>query len=116
MVTGCTSVNEFQELADRIESVMTPVVEKEVLRDVKNIVATGTVNTTFDLSQLAILLGLDSVEYEPEQFPGLMYRDQEHGCVFLVFASGKIVCTGLKTPEQAENALEDFTTRLLREV
>lgn len=116
MVTGCTSITEFQNLADRIESVMMPVVEKEVLQDVKNIVATGTVDTTYDLSQLAILLGLDSVEYEPEQFPGLMYRDQEHGCVFLVFSSGKIVCTGLNTPEKAETALQDFTEQLLAEL
>lgn len=116
MATGCTSVNEFHELADLIVSVMDPVVEKEVLRDVKNIVATGTVDTTYDLSQLAILLGLDSVEYEPEQFPGLMYRDEKRSCVFLVFSSGKIVCTGLNTPEKAEAALQDFTEQLLAEL
>jgi len=113
MITGCTSIDEFHNLSDRIESVMAPVIEKEVLRDVKNIVATGTTDTNFDLSQLAILLGLDSVEYEPEQFPGLMYRDQERGCVFLVFASGKIVCTGLDDTEKAEKALQDFTSETL---
>lgn len=112
MATGCTSVDEFQQLADRVESVMNPAVEKKVLREVKNIVATGTVDTTYNLSQLAILLGLDSVEYEPEQFPGLMYRDQERGCVFLVFASGKIVCTGLNTVETTEKALKGFTSEL----
>ena len=112
MATGCTSVNEFHELADRIIQAMKPVVEDEVLRDVKNIVATGTADTTYNLSQLAILLGLDAVEYEPEQFPGLMYRDQEQNCVFLVFASGKIVCTGLNNVKATETALQEFTEEL----
>jgi len=113
MATGCISIDEFEKLSDRIESVMSPVVDKEVLRDVKNVVATGTIDTTFNLSQLAILLGLDAVEYEPEQFPGLMYRDAERNCVFLVFASGKIVCTGLDNVENAELALNGFTSELL---
>ena len=113
MATGCTSVQEFKELAQRIESEMKPAVDKTVLTDVKNIVATGNLDTTFDLSQLSILLGLDSVEYEPEQFPGLMYRDKERNCVFLVFASGKIVCTGLKDVEQTRKAIKGFTEQLL---
>lgn len=87
-----------------------------MLRDVKNIVSTGTVDTTFDLSKLAIVIGLDAVEYEPEQFPGLMYCDTEHECVFLVFASGKIVCTGLDDVCDAEAALREFTEEQLTRV
>jgi transcription initiation factor TFIID TATA-box-binding protein len=116
MVTGCTSIQEFEAVADRVEEVMRPAVDAEVLRDVKNIVATGTVDAAFDLSKLAILLGLDVVEYEPEQFPGLMYRDTGHGCVFLVFASGKIVCTGVDDVSDAEAALREFTEEHLTQV
>lgn len=116
MVTGCTSTREFEAMADRVEEVMQPAVDAEVLQDVKNIVATGTVDTTFELSKLAIIIGLDAVEYEPEQFPGLMYRDTEHGCVFLVFASGKIVCTGSDHIGNAEVALQEFTEEWLTQV
>lgn len=114
MITGCVTIEEFNDVADQVELVMDPVIEHEVLRDVKNIVATGTLDTTFDLNQLTLVLGLDSVEYEPEQFPGLMYRDEDRGCVFLVFASGKIVCTGLNSVEAAEEALRGFTTEFQR--
>ena len=35
--------------------------------------------------------------YEPEQFPGLIYRMQDPKTVLLLFASGKLVCTGAKS-------------------
>jgi hypothetical protein len=34
--------------------------------------------------------------YEPEQFPGLIYRMDDPKAVILLFASGKLVCTGAK--------------------
>ena len=40
---------------------------------------------------------LDNVMYEPEQFPGLIYRMQDPKTVLLLFASGKLVCTGAKS-------------------
>lgn len=113
MVTGCASIQEFETVADRVEEVMRPAIDDEMLREVKNIVATGRLDTTFNLSKLAIFLGLDAVEYEPEQFPGLMYRDDGRGCVFLVFTSGKIVCTGLDDISEVEETLIQFTEQIL---
>jgi transcription initiation factor TFIID TATA-box-binding protein len=40
------------------------------------------------------------VQYEPELFPGLIYRMESPRVVFLVFVSGKIVITGAKTRGQ----------------
>jgi transcription initiation factor TFIID TATA-box-binding protein len=37
--------------------------------------------------------------YEPEQFPGLIYRMGDPKTVLLLFTSGKIVCTGGKSKE-----------------
>jgi len=34
--------------------------------------------------------------YEPEQFPGLIHRMLDPKTVILIFASGKLVCTGAK--------------------
>ena len=42
---------------------------------------------------------LDNVMYEPEQFPGLIYRMQDPKTVLLLFTSGKLVCTGAKSKE-----------------
>lgn len=114
IATGCESVEEFQSLATEVESVMEPAIEQEVLRDIKNIVLTGDVRQAVDLSTLTLQLGFEDVEYEPEQFPGLLYRDSERDCVFLVFASGRIVCTGLDNVEEAETAAKGFIEELAK--
>jgi len=44
--------------------------------------------------------------YEPEQFPGLIYRMDEPKVVILLFASGKLVCTGAKREGDVFEAVE----------
>jgi len=53
--------------------------------------------------------------YEPEQFPGLIYRVNEPKVVFLLFASGKIVCTGAKKQEDIYIAVEDLNQALVED-
>ena len=48
---------------------------------------------------------LDNVMYEPEQFPGLIYRMKDPKTVLLLFASGKIVCTGAKSKEMVHESV-----------
>jgi transcription initiation factor TFIID TATA-box-binding protein len=43
--------------------------------------------------------------YEPEQFPGLIYRMDEPKVVILLFASGKLVCTGVKKEQDVFDAV-----------
>ena len=47
-----------------------------------------------------------NVEYEPEQFPGLVYRLDDLNTVMLIFRSGKIIITGATSKKQAEQAAE----------
>jgi transcription initiation factor TFIID TATA-box-binding protein len=58
--------------------------------------------TEVQLESLAVLLGLENVEYEPEQFPGLVYRPPDLETVMLVFASGKSIITGTNNRQTAE--------------
>ncbi len=55
---------------------------------------------------------MERIEYEPEQFPGLVYRIDELLVVILLFGSGKLVITGRTTPTDAEDALETVQARL----
>jgi len=48
---------------------------------------------------------LERTMYEPEQFPGLIYRMDEPKVVILIFASGKIVCTGATKEEDVYKAI-----------
>lgn len=64
---------------------------------VQNIVASANLQGRIDLETAADVL--DNVMYEPEQFPGLIYRMRDPKTVLLLFTSGKLVCTGAKSEE-----------------
>jgi transcription initiation factor TFIID TATA-box-binding protein len=74
--------------------------------EVKNVVAVSDLGREVNLEALMIGLGLEQAEYEPEQFPGLVYRPPDHRCVMLVFASGKVVVTGARTESQDQEAFD----------
>lgn len=76
--------------------------------EIKNVVAVGDLEREINLEALMIGLGLEQTEYEPEQFPGLIYRPMENHCVLLIFSSGKVVVTGGKTKEEDQTAFEDL--------
>jgi transcription initiation factor TFIID TATA-box-binding protein len=71
---------------------------------IQNIVASGNLKGNVDLEMAADLL--DNVMYEPEQFPGLIYRMRDPKVVLLIFASGKIVCTGAKSGSMVHEAVQ----------
>lgn len=79
---------------------------------IQNIVTSANLGQSLNLNAITIGLGLENVEYEPEQFPGLVYQVDEPDVVALLFGSGKLVITGGKQPEDAEQALETIRTRL----
>ena len=79
---------------------------------VQNIVSSADLETTLKLNAIAIGLGLESVEYEPEQFPGLVYRLDSPDVVTLLFGSGKMVITGGNDPENAHEAIKTVATTL----
>jgi len=78
---------------------------------VQNVVCTATLNEDINLNALSIGLGLESTEYEPEQFPGLIYRPTDVDAVLLVFANGKVVITGARDVDTAEDAFDHLQYR-----
>ena len=77
---------------------------------IENVVASTSLGHELDLK--AIALGLGGSEYEPEQFPGLVYRIDEPKVVLLMFGSGKVVCTGARKPADVDKAVEKITAEL----
>jgi len=59
-----------------------------------------------------ILEKIPEIEFEPEQFPGIIYKMQDPKCSFLIFESGKIICTGNRKMEDVERALNNLLKRL----
>ena len=79
---------------------------------IQNMVATSDLGGELNLSETAVALGLENVEYEPEQFPGLVYRVKEPRVALLLFGSGKIVCAGAKTVEEVSAAVDKVSKEL----
>lgn len=77
---------------------------------IQNMVASGSVGMDLNLNTLA--LKLDNTEYEPEQFPGLVYKLPDTRATFLLFSNGKIVCTGTKSEEAVHSAVEQLIVNL----
>ncbi len=78
-------------------------------------VSSASLEQSLNLNAIAIGLGLEQIEYEPEQFPGLVYRLDDPDVVVLLFGSGKLVITGATESEDAQHALghvEDPLTEL----
>lgn len=78
--------------------------------EVQNVVASGEFDQKIDL--LHIAASLDRAEYNPESFPGLVLRVSDPKAVFLLFSTGKLVCTGGKSKEDVYAAIETLVKQL----
>jgi len=114
----CTGAKSLEHVKTAIDLVTKQIsaagvpVNKDPEIVVQNIVATSDLGAPIDLNAIAISLGGGKVEYEPEQFPGLVYRIDEPKVVVLLFGSGKLVCTGARRPSDVEKAVEKITAEL----
>ena len=97
----------FQELRDMDVEVME---NPEII--VQNIVASADLGTVLNLNAIAIGLGQENIEYEPEQFPGLVYRLAIPKVIMLLFSSGKLVVTDGKKPEDTDAAVDKIIEEL----
>lgn len=115
--TGGKSWNQVDQ-AIRIVSALIRKAGHKILAhpkiQVQNIVATSDLGSEVNLNSIAVTLGLDRVEYEPEQFPGLVCRLTTPRVVVLLFGSGKLVCTGARRPSDVDAAVQSITMELRR--
>jgi transcription initiation factor TFIID TATA-box-binding protein len=93
-------VEANEKLLSELSTLGVPIRTSSEELSVQNIVISSEFDTELDLSTIAIGLGLERCEYEPEQFPGLIYR-MENGTTGLIFNTGKYLVTGANTYKQA---------------
>ncbi len=111
--TGARSMDKVHESIQKIikslEKIGIHIKIKPIIK-IQNIVASGSVGMDLNLNSLA--MKLDNVEYEPEQFPGLVYKLNAAKATFLLFSNGKVVCTGTKSEEEVHKALDMLIVNL----
>ena len=88
-------------------------IKNEPVVHVQNIVASVTLGNRIKFEEF--VRGMPRVIYEPEQFPGAILPVRDPKVVFLVFTTGKLVCTGGKTKEDVHRAVKDLYATLIKE-
>lgn len=106
VVTGLkdedTAESVINEVLDIISSKVVELPDAEI--NIRNVVASGSIHKFIDLNLGALVL--ENSMYEPEVFPGLIYNFKEPKCNFLLFSTGSLVCTGARSSEDIEKALD----------
>ena len=115
--TGAKSMLKVREsvknIIKNVEKIGIKIKVKPVIR-VQNMVASGGIGMDLNLNKLAMTL--DNTEYEPEQFPGLVYKLDGTRATFLLFSNGKIVCTGTRSEEKLHEAVDKLIVVLKKAI
>jgi transcription initiation factor TFIID TATA-box-binding protein len=113
--TGAKTMEDVQTtiriIAEKLEKIGVKV-NKNLEIVIQNMVATADLGGELNLNEVAVSLGLENIEYEPEQFPGLVYRIKEPRVAMLLFGSGKIVCAGARKIEDVSLAIDNLSKEL----
>ena len=115
VLTGAKSIdslNEGLEILGNLLRGLNIEIPQKLTYKIQNIVTSADLGAGINLNKIAVGFNLDRIEYEPEQFPGLVYRLDEPKVVVLLFGSGKLVCTGARKPSDVEQAVEKITQEL----
>jgi len=111
--TGAKSVDlaktAMSKVVDDVRNVGIPLPQKFNTK-VENIVASTQIKAKLNLENISF--NMENVEYEPEQFPGLVCRISDPRVAFLLFGSGKIICTGARKIDDIHTALGKFKEKL----
>jgi transcription initiation factor TFIID TATA-box-binding protein len=114
--TGARSIANVRKAVEKVAMMIRSLkidVPKKYKIQIENIVASAQLPVRLDLDKIAF--ELENSEYSPEQFPGLVYRMKDPNATFLLFGSGKVVCTGTRKVEDVENAL-NFVFKKLKTI
>jgi transcription initiation factor TFIID TATA-box-binding protein len=107
--TGTKSIAQVKQVIEEVIKQLKKINIKITVKPkitVQNIVASGSIDLKLNLNFLA--LEMQNTEYEPEQFPGLVYKLMEPNATFLLFSNGKLVCTGTKNKQQLEFSMNQL--------
>jgi len=112
----CTGAKSMAKVKESIENIIKNVekigikIKVKPIIKVQNMVASGAIGMDLNLNDLA--MKLENTEYEPEQFPGLVYKLDGTRATFLLFSNGKIVCTGTRSETKLREALDKLVVNL----
>lgn len=108
VLTGAKSVESLTKGLEILGGLLRDLnieIASELTYKIQNIVTSADLGSGINLNKIAVGFNLERIEYEPEQFPGLVYRLEVPKVVVLLFGSGKLIITGGKEPDDAKKAV-----------
>ena len=111
--TGAKNLESIQKSYEKIYEVLSKDYSMHKLEyKIQNMVVVADFKQKIDLYELYYLLEEENVDYDPEQFPGVIYKF-DNSTTFLIFYSGKIVLTGAKSTESISQVVKAFGKKLI---
>ena len=109
LITGTKSEEELNEVANNVVSfIQKHGIDNEIKNiNINNRVYMDQLDFEVDLEKLIVELNDYDASYEPEQFPGMNFKDN-YGLTYLLFGSGKITITGVKSLDNLEEHVNEF--------
>lgn len=111
--TGARNITDVKFVLKKIARMLRAIrvkVPKDYDIVIENIVASAKFSAAVNLDKIAF--GLEEAEYEPEQFPGLVYRMKTPKVAFLLFSSGKVICTGARNMKDVRETIKELCGKL----
>ncbi len=112
----CTGTKSLEDLDKAMKKIVSRIRKAGISMPTKyntkveNIVASTKVTGDISLEEIAAVL--ENSEYEPEQFPGLVYRISEPRVAFLIFGSGRVIVAGAQSEDDIHRALDRLRSNL----
>lgn len=115
VMTGISNKNEFEKglstITGQLQQLGIQTLESPDVV-ISNMVCSYDSGDFINLNKVVLTLSHERVEYEPEQFPGLVYRIDDPKVVALLFSSGKFILTGAKNLDDVKLSIDYLTDRL----
>lgn len=100
----------IKRIYNKLKRIGQDLIKNEI--EIENIIVSTELQKPLNLDSIAKGLMMKNLDYEPDQFPGLIYRIENICGIIMLFSSGKLVCTGAKSLEEASQYIEDFKGKL----
>jgi transcription initiation factor TFIID TATA-box-binding protein len=111
--TGTKSLDHAKEVlakaADKVKEIGVNV-PADYPVGIENMVASSRVEAEFSLEDAAV--SMDSAEYDPAKFPGLIYNAADPSVTMMLFPDGKVLCTGAHSEDEVRKALKQLVDGL----
>lgn len=115
-VVGAKTHYQVQNLYDRLSKILQELNishnSNKNRPEIKNLICKANLDRKIDLDTLVLALGLENVEYEPEQSPFVYYWPEDADCLITIPTNGQCIITGITTLEKAEEVFRSFVVRI----